>query len=745
MGECLVPSEYDNIAQAVELCADSEIFVERTYSPALDEPTIFIYDRSVRIVGEATSSDPVRIPHVYSAAETLDVANVEVGNSPYSSLGVGLYKKGGALIVSDVVLSNTSEMDLAGVYADAADVTIERVTASGYTSGTPVVVDGLASTDGPPVVSISGSTFSNGGSGAVILAGVYATVTTSTFEGNASSEGGADILAVGEGSALDVSDSQFRFGAATGADFASGGAIAVQDTHLTVTRCSFLQSTADYAGGAIAAYRGEIATSNGALAIVDSTFEYTTSFGAGGAVYAYGYDTTVDVSTFSYPAAQSSGGALAIAEGSFAMSDSDVLGGVAYSAVGGAVVLAYTSATITNGSLSGAGLDNAVYGGGVAVLGWDLTVEGTTFDGLAATWGGGAIYAAEEASVTVGGVVATGPIATYGGFALVEHGALTVDASELTSPSAWTSGGAIYAKDTALEVTSTRITGPAAASGAAITAVVPRSFRLSRDRICGASGEGGGVVDVFGHPTAGEARVNNSVFVGSSGVEATFAFRDYEPDYGVADAYVVNNDFVANEGTAILLDHDAIDVTNNIVVGSDVAIAANDLALRGGYNLYFDVGQEVAGAEAYPDASPVRADPMFVGSSSEGCDQDLHLQWGSPARDAGDPSIPDAFDDRSDIGAYGGPEADLQDGDQDGITSEIDCDDADPARHPAAEDVPDDGIDQDCDGEDALSGGVPLQDQWISGGGGCSTSSGAPWWAVLAALAALVGPASRRP
>lgn len=744
MGECLVPSEYDNIAQAVELCADTEILVERTYSPALDEPTVFIYDRSVRIVGDGTSADLVRIPHVYSAAETLDVANVEVGDSPYSSFGVGLYKKGGALIVSDVVLSNTSEMDIAGVYAEGADVTIERVTASGYTSGTPVVVDGLSSTSGPPDVSISGSTFSNGGSGAVILVGVQATVTTSTFEGNVSSEGGADILAVGERSALDVSDSQFRFGAATGADYASGGAIAVQDTHLTVTRCGFLQSVANYAGGAIAAYRGEMATSNGALAIVESTFEYTTSFGSGGAVYAYGYDTTIDRSTFSYPAAQSSGGGVAIAEGSLAMADSDVLGGVAYAGAGGAVVLAYASGTITNGSLSGAGLDNAVYGGGVAVFGWDLTVEGTALESLAATWGGGALFAAEEASLTVGGVVATGPIATYGGFALVEHGALSVEASELTSPSAWTSGGAIYAKDAALEVTSTRITGPAAAAGAAITAVTPRSFRLSRDRICGASGEGG-VVDVFGHATAGEARVNNSVFVGSSGVEATFAFRDHEPDYGVADASVVNNDFVANEGTAILLDHDAIDVTNNIVVGSDVAIAANDFDVRGGYNLYYDVGQEVAGAEDYPDTSPVRADPMFVGSSSEGCDQDLHLRWGSPARDAGDPSIPDAFDDRSDIGAYGGPEADLQDLDQDGITSEVDCDDADPARHPAAEDVPDDGIDQDCDGEDALSGGVPLQDQWISGGGGCSTSNGAPWWAVLAALAALVGPASRRP
>ena len=39
--------------------------------------------------------------------------------------------------------------------------------------------------------------------------------------------------------------------------------------------------------------------------------------------------------------------------------------------------------------------------------------------------------------------------------------------------------------------------------------------------------------------------------------------------------------------------------------------------------------------------------------------------------------------------------------------SEGDCDDADPERNPGATDVPDDGIDQDCDGVDATEDTEP--------------------------------------
>ena len=45
----------------------------------------------------------------------------------------------------------------------------------------------------------------------------------------------------------------------------------------------------------------------------------------------------------------------------------------------------------------------------------------------------------------------------------------------------------------------------------------------------------------------------------------------------------------------------------------------------------------------------------------------------------------------------------VPDNDGDGFLATDDCDDDDPSINPEAEDIPGDGIDQDCDGEDASS------------------------------------------
>ena len=92
-------------------------------------------------------------------------------------------------------------------------------------------------------------------------------------------------------------------------------------------------------------------------------------------------------------------------------------------------------------------------------------------------------------------------------------------------------------------------------------------------------------------------------------------------------------------------------VTNSVGVGSSCGIRTDGESALFGWNSLENNNNSCA-----PDAyGTVGGDPGF-----ENAPDDMHLSASSPLRDAGDPDHDQDDDDgtRSDIGAYGGPEAD---------------------------------------------------------------------------------------
>lgn len=78
------------------------------------------------------------------------------------------------------------------------------------------------------------------------------------------------------------------------------------------------------------------------------------------------------------------------------------------------------------------------------------------------------------------------------------------------------------------------------------------------------------------------------------------------------------------------------------------------------------------------------------------------------------------------------------DADRDSANACVDCDDADPSTWPGAPEIPDDGIDQDCDGADATADATPDDTGGVAKDGGCgcdSTGVSGAWALVLGVLA----------
>lgn len=677
-------------------------------------------------------------------------------------LSLGTATNGGGLYVDTDELSSSLSFERVSVSANTASsagagLFLDRGTTldsreSTYDANVGVTTHGvgiygrsdvtIASVDDTFTLNAA-SDLASGYSGGAIYLGARAVLDVSggLFQDNSAYEGGA-IFQQTDG-VITITDTLFS----GNRSFENGGAVHGSDNlTLTLSLTDFDDNDADYGtGGAIEVH------DVGELTVSDVDFSDNDAAEEGGAVYLdYAVNASFTRATFSRnTAGDGDGGALrhgfygslSVTECRFDQNTARDAGGAVYLdyLAAEAVFLDVVFADNTSERGDGGTLYAEDYG--------DLSLDGVQISGSSAAYDGGGLYASlwgdleiarsrfedNQTALGHGGGMYVAP-ATASAFDA------TLRDSTFTGNNAGRHGGGLYSYGVrAITLDEVSFTynaadgdGPGLYHGGGAYLYLTKQATVTRSLFCANTATNGAGVFI------GQLPAGTNVWTNNRFVENTASKLGGGVYFGSSKGgSFENNALLGNQATTgggVYATGSTTAYVNNVVAwtvegggvyGNDAATAAGStLSYSDWYeNLSADVGGKLS--LTLGSDGNISVDPGFEDYTLDGdCENDkLWLAEGSALADAGEPGRLDPDGSVSDLGPYGGAGALAPDRDADGAgTSDWggdDCDDADGAVYPGADEVCDDK-DNDCDGdtdEDAIDVGSWFADADADGYG----------------------------
>ena len=660
-----VPGDYDDLASAVA-AAESGDRIEidaGTYSGAVE------IDIDLEIVGAGSGS---------TFLEAEEEAVLEVDDATVSLSGLAIEAGGTRAITATNATLTLSDLS----FSEAAN--------AGHGGAVYVLSSTLEADD----CTFNDSNVEQYNGGHLYSYGSTVTITNSAFSAGRAEKGGAIY---GYSTDLYVENTTFTGNQADlGDDTGRGGAIRAEGGSTTIVGCDFTFNTCDQGfGGAVSTFGSDLIVSDSSFVSNSVTRYY------GGALAIWDSDATITTTSFE--------------DNDVSREDDDDL------ATGGAIVFVGSDAgTLSVQSSVFLSNDSDGYGGAVRFYAGDGVFESTAFE--ANTGGsGGAVYSSSPASLTIQDSSFNNNVSAANGGGvrwrpINDDATLVVQGSSFASNEAPSYGGAIYgyAGGSWSIEGSTFLDNEGGTGGAVMTFDIDEVSYVN-NRFCGNASAGTSISDggaIVDYQSGGDGHVlTNNVFAENRAESWGGAVNLFDG----GDAVVRNNHFLANEapegGAGLALRANDAEVLNNLFAYHPTAPALDsdeNPTLSGGWNAWYenDIAADEWSFDRTSDDSLLDTDPELDDwIPGDGCSGAFYPTLTSPLVDAGSPDFEDPDGSRSDIGAFGGPEADdafWTDEDEDGFVEVYDCDDGDASVNPDAEEVPYDGLDQDCDGEDLV-------------------------------------------